>query len=264
MRSKLFILLIILLISISFIFNIQLGRQTKQQQALVNTLAQEQHVMKKDIEKVKQSQTILQNRQSVSSYEIISRLGQLLDQEDSRFPLPLTNSSRWPLFTHPDGIYSIRYHPSLQPVLVEDDPYAESPFVRVVFEPRNQQNILGGFCKVCPTIPDVPFKDYNISISLDTGGGGSLCANSTCYAVLEYLKWEPLQLEAFETYGGGEERLRAYSSPYIEFGLSFEPRENSRYLGRIYSDYSSFSHREVLRLMLESLKLNPGAFPTSD
>ncbi|MBN1162460.1 hypothetical protein JXA34_01810 [Patescibacteria group bacterium] len=168
----------------------------------------------------------------------------LLNRDDTPFSNMLATKNSWRTFTHPEGIYTLE-HP------------ADLSINKVV---KEEQGIISSIFDIYEvTYEDNP--DFHVYISFDSGGGGSLCANSSCYDVLDYGGLEPIDINSFESYGGSEERLRDIGANYMELRINFEPTENSTYLGRFSAHYENLDQRNIIKEIAKSLVLNKNNFP---
>lgn len=180
---------------------------------------------------------------STSEPLVVKRVAEILDKQDAAFSNMLINRQNWIVLTHPQGLYSLSYP---KQVSLENDVCLATDCVNLPY-----------------TAYHFTYKDYfnfSLNISFDMGGGGSLCANSACYNILEFSNVEQMSLKAYDTYNGVEERLVEPTADYVIYGINFEPRERSKYMGRISGRYGNGQQREVIKQILESLILHPENF----
>lgn len=168
----------------------------------------------------------------------------ILSQRDKNFSDVLNNpeTNNWKTFTHPDGVFTMKYHPNFRPVVSDalESEYRTVTFVPIQLTPNIKRDM---------AIPSEK-NDFNIKIVFWGLGGGSYCSNAPCIDVKNSEFLPTIKLDsAIEPFWN--EKLGNHE---IKYQGEFLPIVKSKYSITISSDYYSIDQREVLRLMVSTFK----------
>jgi hypothetical protein len=208
-----------------------------------------QDLLEEDISTVSENsreiESLSTSLQFVENMAFDHELKMLMEEEDESFENMLLNKSNWKSYTHPDGIYTLRYPANFEmSYVVEDsanDVHFESPFEPVEYTFSESEN-------------------FRLEIYFYAGGGGNSCTGGGT-DLLRELNLVPVKIHSFNDYIGSMECWKS-GSEFAYFNLSFEPREKSKYIGVISAKYENLTQREVIKEIVELVTLFPDKYPS--